>query len=323
MDIKLKLAYIFMDLLLPLMLGYFFRRRNYLSEKNCDRLIVFNILVISTALSILSFWTLPLKLELMWLPLFGILLSIIPGTTAFLISGSKYDSGLEKGSYLVSAILSNIGTLGGLCAYIIFGEAAFAYTQIVGLFQGLVLFLFCFPMAQYYKMKSKPSEEKEKITFSSMFLNRNQLPVVGLVIGMLLCISGVPRPDFFGIVFDPLVHLCAWTALIPAGYSIEFSGMKPYYGTTLDLLPIKFIVTPILGYLLARELFTDPALLGTILIISSVPTGINAIVTARLYGLNLHVSGAAFVVTTAVFLVLVYPIIFFWITTNGLGHLHF
>ncbi len=165
MDVKLKLVYIFMDLLLPLMLGYFFRRRQYVSEKNCDRLIVFNILVISTALSILSFWNLPLKWELMWLPCFGILLSIIPGAAAYLRSKNKYESCLEKGSYLASAILSNTGTLGGLCAYIIFGEAAFAYTQIVGLVQNLVLFLFCFPMAQYYRQQSCYGEEKQKLTF--------------------------------------------------------------------------------------------------------------------------------------------------------------
>ena len=320
MDIGLKLAYIFMDLVLPLMLGYFFRRSRYLSEKNCDRLIVFNILVISTALSILSFWTLPLKWELMWLPCFGILFTIIPGVTAYLTSKNKYGSSLEKGSYLASAILSNTGTLGGLCAYIIFGEAAFAYTQIVGLFQNLVLFLFCFPMAQYYRQQSYGEEEKQKLTFSSMFLNRNQLPVVGLLIGIILCLNGVPRPAFFQVIFAPLVHIAAWTALIPAGYSIKFSGMKEYYGSTFDLVPIKFIITPVIGYLIAREVFNDQALLGTILILASVPTGINAIVTARLYGLNLHVSGAAFVVTTAVFLVLVYPILFFWITTNSLVH---
>jgi predicted permease len=320
MDIRLKLVYIFMDLLLPLILGYFFRRSQYLSEKNCDRLIVFNILVISTALSILSFWKLPLKWELAWLPCFGILLSIIPGAAAYLVSKHKYTSCLEKGSYLASAILSNTGTLGGLCAYIIFGEAAFAYTQIVGLVQNLVLFLFCFPMAQYYKQQSCCEQEKTKLTFASMFLNRNQLPVVGLVIGFILCINGVPRPAFLGAVFDPLVHIAAWTALIPAGYSINFSGMKEYYGSTFDLVPIKLVITPVLGYLLARQVFNDQALLGTILILASVPTGINAIVTARLYGLNLHVSGAAFVLTTAVFLVLVYPILFFWITTNSLVH---
>lgn len=68
---------------------------------------------------------------------------------------------------------------------------------------------------------------------------------------------------------------------------------------------------------MTRQLFSDQALLGTILILASVPTGINAIVTARLYNLNVHVSGAAFVLTTAVFLVIVYPILFFWIITMG------
>ncbi len=319
MDVQSKLIYVFTDLVLPLVLGYFARRKQYLSEKNCNRMIVFNILVLCTALSVLSFWNLPLKWELIWLPLFGILLSIIPGIAAYLISGKKYDSSLEKGSYLASAILSNIGTLGGLCAYILFGEAAFAYTQMVAMFQNLVLFLFCFPMAQYYRQQSKISGDAPKLTFCSLFFNRNQLPVVGLVVGILLYLGGVPRPDFMGTAFDWLIHISAWTSLIPAGYSINFSAMKKYYGTTLDLIPIKFIATPVLGYLLARQLFNDPVVLGTILILASVPTGINAIVTARLYNLNLHVSGAAFVLTTAVFLLLVYPILFFWLTNRALA----
>ena len=311
MDVEIKLAYVFLDLVIPLTVGYICRHRHYLSEQNCNRLIMFNILVLGTALSIFSFWVLPLKWELMWLPVFGLLLSAIPGVTAYLISKNKYESGLDKGSYLAAAILSNMGTLGSVCAYVLFGEAAFAYTQIVALFQNLVFFLFCFPMAQYYKQKGDPAGKPAQTTLASLFLNRNQLPVVGLAIGVLLYVSGVPRPAFVGIAFDPLVHLAAWTALIPAGYSIEFSAMKKYYGRTLDIIPIKFVVTPVLGYWLARQLFAERELLGSILVMASVPTGINAIVLARLYGLNVHVSSSAFVVTTALFLAVVYPLIFF------------
>jgi predicted permease len=315
MDATVKLAYIFVDLLLPLTLGYFFRQRNWLSEELCNKMIVVNILVFSTALSVLSFWALPLKLELLWLPLFGILLSFIPGIAAYGISGSKYNSSLEKGSYLASAILSNIGTLGGLCAFILFGERGFAYSQIVALFQNLVLFLFCFPMAQYYRqLSTNEYDGTQKMTFSSLFLNRNQLPVVGLLVGMLLYICGVPRPAFLGEIFNPLVHIAAWTALIPVGFSINFSVMKQYYRSILDLIPIKFIITPLVAYSIARFLFNDPIVLGTILLLASAPTGINAVVTARLYDLNVHVSGAAFVLTTAVFLIVVCPILFFWFT---------
>lgn len=313
MDAKIKLAYIFVDLLLPLVIGYMAHSRHWLSEKFCDRLIMANILFFCTLLSILSFWVLPLKLELAWLPLFGILLSLIPGSAAFLISGHKYKSGLEKGSYLASAILSNIGTLGGLCAFILFGETGFAYSQIVALFQNLVLFLFCFPMAQYYCDQSRNEGGcGRRATFASLFFNRNQLPVVGLAIGMLLYLSGIPRPAFMGEIFNPLIHISAWTALLPVGYSIRFSAMKQYYGSILDLVPIKFIVTPLIGYWIARQLFTDPVVLHTLLLLACVPTGINAVVTARLYDLNLHVSGAAFILTTSIFLVIVYPLLFLW-----------
>jgi predicted permease len=315
MDAIIKLAYIFTDLFLPLMLGYLFRRKNWLSEEYCNQMIVVNIWLVCTALSVLSFWALPLKWELVWLPLFGILLSFIPGITAYWISGNKYETGLERGSYLASATLSNIGSLGGLCAFILFGEPGFAYTQIVALFQNLVLLLFCFPMAQYYRQSSLNEDaETPPITFSSLFLNRNQLPVAGMVAGMILYLGDVPRPQFLGDMFSLLIHFSAWMALIPVGYSIDFAAMKHYYGSILDLIPIKFGITPLLGYLLARHLFSDPLVFDTILVLASVPTGINAVVTARLYALNLHVAGAAFVLTTGVFLVVVYPLLFLWFT---------
>lgn len=315
MDIKVKLAYIFVDLLLPLMLGYIARRRRLLSEKFCNTLIVINILGCCTALSVLSFWVLPLSLELIWLPWFGIVFSLIPGIVAYLFFAKKYKNGLDKASYLVSALLSNIGTLGGLCAFILYGETGFAYSQIVALMQNLVMFLFCFPLAQYYQQQSGQGDsEIQKITLSSLFLNRNQLPVVGLAVGMMFYIGGVPRPAILGEIFNPLIHISAWMALVPVGYSIKFSAMKQYYGSISDLVPIKFIVTPLIGYFIARQVFNDHVLLGTLLVLASVPTGINAVVTARLYNLNVHVSGAAFVLTTAIFLVIVYPILFFWLS---------
>ena len=315
MDIMLKLGYIFIDLLLPLMLGYFFHSKNWLSEAFCDRLMMLNILVLCTALSVLSFWVLPLTFELIWLPAFGILLSIIPGGAAYMSSLHRYKDGLDKGAYLASAMLSNLGTLGGLCAYILFGESGFAYTQIVSMFQNLVLFMFCFPMAQYYQRQSKvPEGMSPPVAFSSLFFSKNQLPIVGLAAGMIFYLSGVPRPALLGDLFNPLIHITAWTALIPVGYSIDFSAMKQYYRIIWDLVPIKFIITPLISYLIAYPLFDDPVILYTILLLSATPTAINAVVTARLYGLNLHIAGAAFVLTTATFLFVVYPLLFLWLS---------
>lgn len=313
MAIAIKLAYLFLDLLFPLALGYSFRSQPWFSEKICNQMIKINILILCTVLSLLSFWVLPLKTELIWLPLFGVLLSFIPGLPAYWRSHHKYQSDLETGSYLASAMLSNVGTLGGICVFALFGEVAFAYSQIVAMFQNLVLFLFCFPMAQYYRGRENPCACGRQLNFAALFFNHNQLPVLGLIAGMLFYICDVPRPAFLDQVFTPLVHISAWTALIPVGFSIDFSAMRRYYRSILDLVPIKFVITPLVSYFIARYLFTDPVVLGTILVLASVPTGINAIVTARLYDLNLHVSGAAFVLTTAVFLIVIYPLLFFWL----------
>ncbi|MCE5286270.1 MAG: transporter [Pelosinus sp.] len=313
MDIKIKLLYIGLDLILPLLLGYACRQKKWLNEDCCNKMILVNILLFSTVLSVLSFWVLPLKLDLIWLPLFGILLSVIPGIAAYLIIGRKYQSGLEKGSYLASAMLSNVGTLGGLCAFIMFDEPGFAYSQIVALFQNMVLFLYCFPMAQYYRQTSLADQNKrQKISFASLFFNRNQLPVLGLISGMFLYVGGVQRPAFFSEIFTPLIHISAWMALIPVGYSIEFAEMKHYYTNILDLLPIKFIITPLFAYLIACMLFNDHIILNSILLLASTPTGINAVVTARLYNLNLPLAGAAFLLTTVIFLIIIYPLLCFW-----------
>lgn len=313
MDILIKLFYFLIDLLLPLTIGYFFHQRNSLSETAVTKMININILILSPLLSILSFWVLPLTWNLIWLPIFGILLSLIPGFFAYFISRNKYASPLDTGSYLLSAMLSNIGTLGGLCAFIFFGEAGFAYTQLVTVLQNAVLFLFCYPMAQYYYLLAK-NDGRQHLSFISLFFTRNQLPLVGLLIGYILYSTGLPRPALLGAMFNPLVHITAWTALMPVGYSIDFSSIKKYYVGILDHSPIKFIITPVLSYLIARQVFNDITVTHTVVILASTPTAINAVIAAKVHDLNVHISTASFVVTTVLFLVIVFPVIFCWLT---------
>ena len=312
LDAATKLIYLGTDLILPLTLGYYCRYRGWLSETICNQIIRLNIVVFCTLLAVLSFWSLPLNLELLWLPLFGILLSFIPGLAGYVTARGNYAKGRDKASYLASALLSNIGTLGGLCAFFVFGEPGFAYIQIIATFQNLVFFLFCFPMAQYYNsLLHEKTPGAAILTFSALFLNRNQLPVAGIIAGMLLYAGNVARPPVMGDLFAILIHVSAWTALFPVGYSIQFTEMKRYYHRIPILMGIKFIFTPLIGYLIAAQLFTDPVVIGTILIAASSPAGINAVVLARLYNFNVHLAGAAFVLTTALFLTVVYPILFF------------
>ncbi len=310
MDIKVKLAYFFIDLLVPLLAGYLLRIKPIFGESFFASMANYNMLLLYPVLSVLSFWVLPLSWELMWLPLFGVILCLIPGLAAYWLSKNKYSSMIDTGSYVLSAMLSNIGTLGGLCVYILYGETGFAYTQLVVLLQVAVIFLVCYPLAQYYHRRAQAAS-LDKTSFSKLFFNRNQLPVIGLAIGFALYYLNIPRPVILGKLFDPLVHIAAWTALIPVGHSIDFSAIKKYYLSTVDLVPIKFIVTPLVSYLIARVIFDDPKIINTVLILASMPTAISAVIVVKIHDLNIHIANASFILTTALFLLVVYPIIFF------------
>jgi predicted permease len=314
-DLQTKLLYIVLDLILPLAVGNLCRYQSKLDKNFFQRMIVINICVIYPILTVLTLWTMALNYSLIWLPIIGILLYIIPGVAAYLRVQNKFDSELDKGSYVLSAILSNTTTLGGLCAFIMYGEVGFAFAQMIVMLQNIVMFMFCFPLAQYYYQKSIGGNFSKQ-SLSTLFINRTQLPVLGMAIGIVLNVMGTVRPAFAGLMVDPLVYLGAWTALIPIGYAIDTAGMRKHYSGILDLIPIKFILTPAVAYLIARLLITDEIVVNTIVILAAMPTAINTVIAVQIHKLNVNIATAAFVLTTAVFICIELPALFVWMSVR-------
>lgn len=312
MDITAKVAYFAVDLLLPLAAGYALRRQSRLDDEFFQRLMRLSIVTVYPVLALLGFWATRLSLELMWLPLLGVVLSIIPGVIAVFRARTKYADPLDQGSYVMAATLSNTLTLGGVSAFIIYGETGFAYVQLITLFSSLFLFLVCFPLAGWYAHGGRGGGEG--LSWAAVLLSPNQLPALGLVIGALLFYAGVPRPAWAAAVFDPLVHLGAWMTLVPVGFSADFGEMRQYWLGTLDLTLVKFVATPALTYLAGMLVLSDPVALNTLLLVASTPTAIFAVVAVKFYRLNIHVTMAAFVLTTTVYLLLVYPLQFLWLS---------
>ncbi len=85
----------------------------------------------------------------------------------------------------MTAIPSNVGSLGGLCGYIVYGETSFAYIQLMAVFQNLVMFFVLFPMGSYYKygVEGGAGSSIRDIPWKNVFINKNQLAVVGMVFG--------------------------------------------------------------------------------------------------------------------------------------------
>ena len=92
---------------------------------------------------------------------------------------------------------------------------------------------------------------------------------------------------------------------------IEFSSFKQYYKQTLDLVPIKMLITPAIIYVLSTFVFSDPVLIGSLLVLMSMPTAINSLFAVRLYDLNVNLAMSAFITTTVVYVFILYPAFYF------------
>ena len=134
-----RILLVFTDILLPLAAGYFLKTHNLLTLKACNWLIRFNVVVMVTVMTLMSFWVLPLSAKLFWLPVIGVLITAVPGLIGARWFASRFDNELDRGACVISAMLSNIGTVGGLCAFILYGEEGFAYVQLVAAPQNILM----------------------------------------------------------------------------------------------------------------------------------------------------------------------------------------
>jgi len=313
MDLGTKMLYILMDLILPLIVGYACRRKEKPGEQFFQRLMEFSMFFVYPVLAVLTFWVLSLNYSFLWLPIAGILMIVVPGIAAYWRVPAKFTREIDQGTYILCAMMSNTTTLGGLCAFIIYGEAGYAYMQMVTMSQNAFMFLFCFPLGQYYYQKSRQGR-LVKQSLRDIILHRNQLPVAGMIIGAALHSAGVVRPGVVGALVDPLVHISAWTALLPIGYSIDFTGMRQYYRATLDQLAIKFFLTPVILYFLSSLVIDDHVVLNTVLVLAMAPTAILAVVAVKINCLNIHLAMASFVLTTTIFVGALFPLVLFFLS---------
>ena len=308
----LRLVYVFTDLIAPLIVGYFLHRKKLLPEGFTNWLIKFNVIIVYTLLTLLSFWVLPLSRELLFLFPFGALYVIVPGAIGALTFAKRHKSLLNRGAYVMSAMLSNIGTLGGVCAFILYNEEGFAYTQIIGSCQNILLVLVCFPLAQYYHEKHFAGNQLEhKTSILKSLFSINQLSILGIAAGLFLNANGIARPEILSDIFQGLVHFGAWVSLLPVGMLINFSHTKFYYTRVWDLAILRFVIVPAFIYFASKNFFTDAILLNTLFVCAMAPTAINAVLTSRLYKLNVNLAITSFLMTTAAFLLVLFPALFF------------
>lgn len=306
-----RLFFIFIDVFLPLIVGYFFHKYKLMSINTCNLLLKINIRFITLVVGLGSFWIIKIDSNIFLLAFVGIFLcSVLPGLFAYPYAHSKIRNLRSNGAYLISSTLSNTGILGGLCAFIALGQLAYAYVQVIGMAQNLFTLILGFPLAEYFhqKIKAGPKTVKFHPHWRSILISWNQIGLISMIIGAILNINEVPLPFFFDPIFNAFIHIGAWCGILPVGYLLNFKAARIYKYIASSVIPIRFIIIPILSYFIANQFTNDPLLISIITLITSCPIGINAIVVTQLYKLNTSIAEAMFLITTAVFIFIIYPL---------------
>lgn len=311
-----RILFLLLDTVTPILAGIFLHKKGWVSRQGTQRVMTFNVRVVFTILALISFWNIHFSASVFWIPVIGLVITFFPFFVMMVATRRESDPKV-RGALVTSGMLGNTGSLGGIICFLLLGAPGYAYVQIVAVLQNLILIVFNFPLAQRFADEAaakagRESTAPKKRSFAELFFTWNQIALVGMIVGAALSLTETAQPEWLVEAFTPLVHVSTWIAFLPVGLLFDFDSARRFIVKTLPLIPLKFIVMPLLIWGICSLTVSDPVMSASLIILSSCPTAINSIITCALYGLKTHVAECSFMTTTPVFAFVLCPV-FFWL----------
>ncbi len=215
----------------------------------------------------------------------------------------------EKGSIIACSMFSNNGyTLGNFLCLLFFGEEGlYLGAWFIALFLP-VYYLIGFPVASILS-----GEKKMGVKYALIELTRDPVsvvPISSMAFGMLLNLSGIPRPAVVNTIASHYVtYILVAASSIAIGMGLNFTKSLKYVKHALCIALVKFFYTPMVGVFLLllfgyfRMNSSLPA--GVVLLQSFMPSAIMAVILSKLFALNSDLANAAWILTN----LLVIPLI--------------
>jgi predicted permease len=218
-----------------------------------------------------------------------------------------------KGALFSVSAMFNIGSIGALVAYVYLGEASLALVPLYKLFEEVIYYSICFPIAKSFGPMARTGEAP-LARLRSALCDPFVLTAVGaMALGGALNIAGVPRPGFMSTVSAICVPAGTFLLLTSIGLALNFTRMTGYLKQCLGVMGIKFLAAPLiacgLGWLLGLGDVDDGLPLKVLLVLGCMPVGFNAMIPPSIYKLDLNLANACWLATTAG-MALVLPILY-------------
>lgn len=278
-------------------------------------LLKFTLLLLNPITVVGAVWAIELNdPRLITLPLIGTGAIFLGGLLAYLFAQLLHLDKKQTGSLLVCGAFTNLGTMGGWVSYIFLGELGFGLVCIYKLFEEFIYYAVGFPIAKWY---GSGSEEPENwlIRIRKLFSDPFILVSTGaLLLGGLLNLSGLKRPEPYQVVNAILIPLGALLLIIAIGLAMRLSKVKDYLGECLLVSAIKFLLIPFAIILSAIALGyhgkVGGILLKVVILLSAMPVAFNALIPPSLYNLDVDLANSCWLFSTAVFIFVILPTLY-------------
>ncbi len=293
--------------------GYLLRRLRILDERHGPRIALLVVAVGLPLITCLSVWPITIESRFTLLPVIQTLSFIVVLLiSVVLVRLHSLGKQADRGTFVLACALSNQGyTMGGLVCYLLFGAIGLGLSRIYVAFWPPLLVLVLFPLANSYSSQSA-KKSIGTVIFEGIWHVRS-LSMVGLGVGIAFSLLKVPYPHWIETYYllKILVIVGTFVSFGVIGLSLHLDHIGKYGRLYLSQGFVKFIIAPLVSVVLVVLLgFRVWELPGAVAVIQAfMPTAVSSVLIASLFGLNTRMASALFVVNTAVFLVLILPIL--------------
>jgi predicted permease len=273
-------------------------------------LVCFNWLI-----ALLAIWPLQLSQQLIWLPIVGLaLISIITALSAGIFYFLEPDR-KRRLTLILAAGLSNTGYTGGaFVCYVLFGMTGLAMANIYLLLSVPAFYLFYLPYLKIHELRSKDRTAALKLDF---LLDFRMLAIPAVIAAIILNLAGVKYPASITrfYIIDILVYVASSLSFFAIGLRVKLSRLKDYINLYFLIAAIKFILTPALALVIIALLALASQNLNStvqkvIIILSATPSAVLMVTMSNVFDLDGPLASALWVVTMAIFVVIVVPVLF-------------
>ncbi len=300
----LRLAYAISLFVGSLAIGWLLGRRGVLTERSAGRLLRFGVKVLSPAVLMLLFWRFDLaNWQAFALPALGCAVLFSTCLPAWLYGRLAHLSRPEMGSFLTCAMFSNVGYLGALIAFALYGESAYALAALYLVYFSPCFYVVAFTIARRFGSLDRLEQARSGNSELRLY------PVAGLCIGLLLSAAHIPRPaslEWIGHVLIPLDTTCY---LIAIGSQLRLEPMRGIMRHCVAMSAIKFLYTPAIGWLIVWSAHLTGLTRFVVLLQTCMPVATSPLMLPVLFGVDRRLANGLWLFTT----LLAIPILVFYV----------